>query len=114
MSDKDICSFCGVDQYMDEHKEDCARPLTPSPPPWSMSGDLYDKTITVSANRRDGRGEVAYVENDDCDPDESRANARLIAQAPVMLDLIRRLAKSKNPTASRREARIILAAMEGK
>ena len=65
---------------------------TPGPWPYKPTGD--GKRITIGAGLVEGPNgyEVAEVYSDDCNMVEAAANARLIAAAPEMAELLEELA----------------------
>lgn len=64
-----------------------AENVKPTPGPWAAEkAETWQKRIRVNAH--DGLDEVAGVYSDDIDFDEAKANARLIAAAPELLEAL--------------------------
>lgn len=72
--------------------------MTHTPGPWPISGDRYDKRITIGEGLVEGPHgyEVAEVYSDDCPRELALANAHLIAAAP---ELLAALEKARNTLA---------------
>ena len=75
-----------------------------TPAPWKIEPDRGDCKVIAISNPGDG-WERLYVEvdSDDCDRETARANARLIAAAPMQHDLLVALAACKSDNKPVRE-----------
>ena len=61
--------------------------------PWAAYGDKYDKTISICPDN-EINNPVAWVDNDDVDPAEASAIARLISNAPDLVETLQELLDS--------------------
>jgi len=87
---------------------------TPTPGPWEIS--KWTKRFAIEASSDNYRGLMCEVHREDFDPETAEANARLIAAAPEMLEMLKNIAAGRYdgaPDTARMRARSIVAKATG-